>query len=524
MTESIETSEGLVKGFVKDEMHQFLGIPYAAPPVGNLRWRPPQTHMKWRIPLEAVSFGNVAAQNNMSFPGFGYNSENEDCLYLNVFVPEKRKTGINYPVMIWIPGGGLIMGASNGFDPSALVKNGEVIFVSMNYRLGVFGFLSHPAINAEGHAHGNYGIMDQQFALKWVNKNIANFGGDPSNVTIFGESAGGICVWTHIASPCSANLFHKAIVMSGTFVPTTETPSLESRQEVGQALATAAGCINQTAENLRLITTSDLLAADAQPPGTFGIGRFQTGVMVDGKIIPESMLKLFSTGQINRVSIINGTCHDEFRWFQGMMELSTGRELTPDRYLQALEESFKSFIPNNSFGSNTANRKMAEILAQYPLAKYASPSIALAAAVGDCVFISNGGRRVNRLIKKFVDNIYAFEFDVPDSPSPWPMASFPYESAHTIELQYIFPGFCGGHGISRELSKEQKRLSSQMVHYWSTFAYFSTPNAPVPDAPLWSLYDPILDNYLSLRIPNPCMITTFNKDHQCDFWDSLIED
>ena len=522
MTQPVETSEGMVTGIIKNGMQQFLGIPYAAPPVGSLRWRPPQPHMKWYDTFEAVSFGNVGAQNNRSFPGFGYFSESEDCLYLNIFAPEVRRRDKLYPVMVWIPGGGLIMGGSNGYDPSALVKDGEVVFVSMNYRLGVFGFFSHPAINGEGHANGNYGIMDQQFALKWVNKNVANFGGDPENVTIFGESAGGISVWAQMASPGSANLFHKAIIMSGVFETSVGTPSIESREGVGQALASATGCIDQTGEHLRLISTADLLAADAQPPTTFGIGRFQAGLMVDGRIIPEALIKLFASGQFNRVPIINGTCHDEFNWFQGMIELATGQKVTAEGYPQAIEKSLKMAVPGNPFGSSPPATAVSKIITRYPLTKYKSPSRALAAVIGDCAIISNVGRRVNRMIKQFIENVYTFEFEVPDSPSPWPTASFPYESAHTIELQYIFPGFRGGSGVSYELNQEQKWLSSKMVYYWTTFAHLSTPNAVKPQASIWQVYEAKSDNYLSLRTPEPIMITSFNEDHHCDFWDSLI--
>ena len=523
LTQIIQTTDGPIRGIAREGMRQYLGIPYAAPPVGGLRWRPPQNHMTWTAPYEAIGFGNVGAQGNTSFPGFGHFSESEDCLYLNVFTPEDAEEGMDCPVMVWIPGGGLFMGSGNSYDPSLLVKNGKVIFVSVNYRLNIFGFFSHPAINAEEHACGNYGIMDQQCALGWVRRNIEKFGGDPANVTIFGESAGGISVWSQVASPGAAELFHKAIVLSGSVAPTTDTPTVESKEHVGQALMTAAGCSNQTADNLRLVPTADLLKANAVPLGTFGSGPFHVGLMMDGKVIPKPMKTLFSSGEFNRVPIMNGTCRDEFYWFQGLAELATGHTVTVEAYADALEMSFK-VIPPELLGVSPNVGALAEVLERYPPHKFKSPSSALAAAIGDCGLICNGGRRVTRMIKKYVNEVYAFEFNVPDSPSPWPMASFPYESAHTIELQYLFPGFRGGSGISQELTEVQKRLANQMVHYWTTFSRFGTPNDPVLQAPFWPVYDREQDNYLSLQTPTPVAMTSFGTHHHCDFWDTLADD
>jgi para-nitrobenzyl esterase len=179
--------------------------------------------------------------------------------------------------MVWIPGGGLFIGGSTGYDPSALVTQGRVVFVSMNYRVSVFGFFSHPAINAEDHEIGNYGLMDQQAALRWVRDNIAGFGGDPDNVTIFGESAGGTSVWCHLASPTARGLFHRAIVQSGAPAPLLRTPSTRDLEQVGEELLAQAGASSHTGGELRAIPTSDLMAANRLPAGTFGTGRFEIG-------------------------------------------------------------------------------------------------------------------------------------------------------------------------------------------------------------------------------------------------------
>lgn len=306
LTDVITLEEGPIRGLVADGMQRFLGIPYAAAPVADLRWRPPTPPAAWDEPLDAFTFGSVCAQDaDASFPGFGYVSDTEDCLYLNVFAPASGEAGHNLPVMFWIPGGGLFMGGSSDYDPSALVRDGGVVFVSINYRVSIFGFFSHPMINAEGHAAGNYGVMDQQFALDWVRRNIAKFGGDPENVTIFGESAGGISVLSHLASPGSANLFHKAILQSCSVAATTQTVTLESQEHMGTALAAAAGCEEQTPQNLRALPTRDLMAANATPKGTFGVGNYHIGLVADGTVVPEPMKALFERGRFNRVPVIN---------------------------------------------------------------------------------------------------------------------------------------------------------------------------------------------------------------------------
>ena len=211
-TPAIVTEGGPLKGFINGNITEFLGIPYAAPPVGALRWTPPQSYGRWHGVLDASSFGNVCTQG-----GGG----SEDCLFLNIYVPNFKKNGNKHggamPVMFWIHGGGLISGAGSDYDPTPLVNQG-VIVVTINYRLGYLGFFAQTALDSEGHDAGNYGLMDQQFAMGWVQRNIGQFGGDPSNVTIFGESAGGHSVYCNLASPTAAALFAHAISESGSYL------------------------------------------------------------------------------------------------------------------------------------------------------------------------------------------------------------------------------------------------------------------------------------------------------------------
>ncbi len=277
----------------------FLGIPYAAPPVGDLRWKPPQPHGHWTGVREATAFANHCPQTASPF---GLASTTEDCLYLNIFRPARDgdddedadEEGDDSPeeglaVMVWIHGGALLVGESDDYDPVRLVQHGVVV-VTINYRLGVLGFLAHPALSAESpvHASGNYGLMDQQAALRWVERNIASFGGDPRRVTIFGESAGGLSVHSHLASPLSAGLFQRAIVQSGAYA--LAQPSLSQAEAQGQAVAIRAGCTDQTAACLRARPVQTLL--DANRDGSVIPD-------VDGHVLTQTIGASLASGQFN---------------------------------------------------------------------------------------------------------------------------------------------------------------------------------------------------------------------------------
>src|SRR6188768_1573707 len=205
----VGTAEGAVDGFAKNGVTQFLGIPYAKSPVGALRWMPPQPIAKWTNVRKADKFGPTCAQITTLGPFAGPPNNNEDCLYLNVFTPDgllNGKSGAKLPVLVWIHGGGYFDGASNDYDPAKLVTKGKLVVVTLNYRLNLFGFMAHPALNAVGHAFGNYGLMDMQAGLRWVQRNIAAFGGDPNNVTLGGQSAGAGATAANVFSPGAKGL------------------------------------------------------------------------------------------------------------------------------------------------------------------------------------------------------------------------------------------------------------------------------------------------------------------------------
>jgi para-nitrobenzyl esterase len=499
-------------------MHQFLGVPFAAPPVGDLRWRPPAEHPGWKLSRNAFVSERPCAQDPRGIiAGFASTSNSEDCLYLDVYAPKDTDPGAKLPVMVWFHSGGLHFGSGTGYWPDALVKKGGVVFVAVNYRLNLFGFFSHPAINAEDHPIGNYGFMDQQMGLRWVRDNIAGFGGDPDCVTIFGESAGAVSTWVHMASPGSAGLFSRAITQSGGITPMFDTPRTEEFEYVGEDIAKTLGC-DMSAESLRAMPASDILAANT---GTGAVSSKHFLIQtVDGQVIPAPMREIFTSGRFNKVPLINGTTRQEFNWFQAMFELG-GLEVTASTYSQVLPVAFQEQVLRTISGVSPNEEDMQRILARYPLSAFPDAPTAMATAIGDCGFATLGNRQINRVVRQYNEHVYAYEFDVPDSPVPWPDVSFAYGSAHTLELQYLFPGFCGSSEFAEELTEEQKQLSDTMVEYWTTFARLGTPNAKVPRNPIWSPVDPARDNFMNLTTPNVKEMEDYGQSHQCDFWEKI---
>ena len=498
LTQPVFTTEGSVLGFAHHGVNQFLGIPYAAPPTGALRWQPPQTPAERQRTLHALAYGPTCAQIN-TVGVFAAPSDSEDCLYLNVFAPEAKDgqaVTLSRPVMVWIHGGGNFSGESNDYDGSKLAREGRTVVVTINYRLNIFGFFAHPALDAEGHPAANYGIMDQQFALQWVKRNIRAFGGDPDNVTIFGESGGGADVIALLTSPASAGLFHRAIIESGAFAAGTETVTLADAEEIGRRFATAAGCADQSSECLRSLSVGEILTnSDAFRCGL-------SGIVVDGTIIPQPLEAALAAGDFQRVPIINGTNRDEFTFFIPLLDVGGG-EVAAGTYEDRVRAVFA--------GAADA------VLAQYPLRDFDSPSEALATAMGD-QFQAAPSRQLNRTLSKFVP-VFAYEFADRTAPSYAPLASFPYGAAHTFEMMYLFPLYHGALGTPHPLTDAQERLSKQMVSYWTKFAERGDPNSE--DTPLWPQYDPASDNYQSLNLPHPVTVTTFAAEHKCDFWDEL---
>jgi len=307
----VQAPAGALRGVEQDGLRVFKGVPYAAAPVGALRWKPPVAAPAWSGVRDALDFGPVCYQPKPR-PGGIYSSTlkamSEDCLSLNVWAPDNAKKA---PVLVWIHGGSLIGGASSEsmYDGTALAKQGLIV-VSINYRLGVLGYMAHPELSAESpdHVSGNYGLLDQIAALKWVKANIAAFGGDASNVTIAGESAGGLSVMYLMASPPARGLFQKAIAQSAYMV---STPPLRE-PKYGHVPAEAMGAA--TAGKLGAKSLADLRAMDAETLTTQSLAvGFQTFGAVDGKVLPSQLVDTFDRGEQAHVPVLAGFNSGEIR-------------------------------------------------------------------------------------------------------------------------------------------------------------------------------------------------------------------
>jgi para-nitrobenzyl esterase len=465
----VMTEDGPVRGTNVFGVSGYLGIPYAAPPVGKLRWMPPQPHGMFNGVFDANTFGNFCTQPS----GAGATTGAEDCLTLNVFTPTQIRAPL--PVMVWIHGGALVTGGSFLYDPSQLVTQGNLIVVTINYRLGYLGFFAHPAIDAEGHLNGNYGLMDQQFALQWVQRNIAAFGGNPDRVTIFGESAGGQSVYSNLASPTAKALFQGAIAESGAYVEfqdyfdlivslatgeTTGTSSVPS----GEAIASSVGCGSQRAGCLRAVPASTLALAE---PGTIY-------PFVDGTILTQTPTAAFTSGQFNQVPVISGGNHDEWRIFVAdQYDFAGNPLLTPTQYQDATVALYGPILGPIVYGI------------VYPLASYPSPGIALGASGTDWIFACPERNSV-RLLAQNVTT-YAYEFNDENAPDLFaPPATFPLGAYHGSELQYLFnlnERFTGTNPFTRQ----QQALSNSMINYWTSFARNANPNSA--GQPMWSQVD-----------------------------------
>jgi para-nitrobenzyl esterase len=409
------------------------------------------------------------------------------------------------PVMLWLHGGALVVGESDDYNPQRLVEQGVVV-VTINYRLGALGFLAHPALSAEAvdpdndndtdHApsSGNYGIMDQQLALRWVKRNIAAFGGDPHNVTIFGESAGGLSTFSNLVSPSARGLFERAIVESGAY--RLNLPSLATAESQGTAFATAEGCTSQTAACLHALTVAQVLAHE-NPAG------YVTNV--DARALPQSIDTALASGEFNRVPVINGSNHDEWRLFVALNDVFAGITPTPANYPQIIAATLG--IPVAATGP---------IVALYPPgATTESTELALGALGTDAIFACPA-HFASALTSQFVPT-FGYEFNDENAPEDFlPFAGFPYGAAHASELQYLFD--LRATIPVPPLNASQQQLAANMVDYWAAFAAKGNPNHA--STPNWNAFNLAGGDVQSFVPPTPANETTFAIDHKCAFWDA----
>jgi para-nitrobenzyl esterase len=517
----VNTAEGPVRGFKKDGVYTFLGIPYAAPPVGNLRWRPPAPVKKWRDALDATKMGSSCPQVTTLGPFAGPTSVTEDCLFLNVYTT--GKDGPKKPVVVWIHGGGNIDGEAAAYDGAKLATGGpsgaETVTVILNYRLGLFGFLSHPALNAEGHLWGNYGILDIQAVLKWVQRNAANFGGDPNRVLLGGQSAGASDTGANVISPLAAGLFNRALFQSS---PTSSYPTAATALTRGttfayntttpQQSANCPGSGSSAATCLRNLSPERILQLQGTPNSN---GAYITGPFVDGTIIPITPEQAWTTGNYNKMPTMGGATRDEGNFGISITEYFSGPPQVP-MTLQQYNDRI-----NAQYGANAA-----AVLAQYPPGS--DPQFTfnrVATDPGKC-----RGLHVLGLWSTKIPT-YAYDFTYRDAPYyfPW-MPGFKALAYHTVDIQFIFPKWRGGHlgvnldqnsGQPRELQGAERTLSDRLVAAWTKFAATGNPNGGTSNSP-WPKYNSpsasILNQNLSFTTDSTA---TYRSSYKCDFWDPL---
>jgi len=522
----VRTAEGPVRGFVHNGVYEFLGIPYAAPPVGPLRWMPPQPVAHWHQPLDATKFANTCAQVTELGVFAGPPNINEDCLYLNVFTTRLGSSGggKGNAVLVWIHGGGNVDGESNDYDGSKLATGGPLgtptVVVTINYRLNLFGFLAHPALDAEGHLSDNYGILDQQAVLQWVQRNAAAFGGDPSRVALGGQSAGAQDTGVNQISPLAKGLFNRAIYESSPLSGITVKSIGLTR---GMNFAAAAGCGTDasaaTAACLRALSTAQILQLAGTPNAN---SPYITGPMLDGTIMPITPVTAWTTGQFNQMPIMGGNVQDEGNFGISITEYfaSPQAPISAAQYMTNVTNAYAGTVYSGgpTYPAGTA----AQVLAEYP----ADLNGLTPQEVYDLVTTHPGACRnvqVDRLWAKWVP-VYEYEFN--DQAAPYyfpPLPGFNPLAAHTIDIQFLFPNWHGGVlGVNHPatLSAQEMALSDELVAAWTNFTATGNPNG-TGNSP-WPQYTEAAGApaVLSENVPalSTFTLAEWSANHHCGFW------
>lgn len=471
----VQIDTGIIKGQYVGEsgggsgLYAFKGIPYAKPPLGDLRWRPPQVADAWQGVRPATAFGPACIQPEdgiVFVPG----PKSEDCLTLNVW--SAANPGDKRPVMVWIHGGGYSIGAGSMWPHNgrSFADSGAVL-VNFNYRLGPFGFMAHPALSAETlvNTSGNYGLLDQIAALQWVQRNIAAFGGDPDNITIFGESAGGISVATLLVSPMASDLFDRAIMESGVMEITTPLRSANSGGTSGESLgvkiATDLGIANpsgsdaQTAAELRARSAEEVLAAAKPRVGMFGEGN-KIYPLIDGHVLPYTFADAVQQGAYNKVRVILGVNGDEGMFYAAkqLYEIDTIPE-----YL---------WFVSNLFGNDALR-----VLEMFPVYSDSGVQRAVADIITVGAFVAPA-RRTARLLSEQGTDVWMYNFTkVPEDPD-WGALG----AAHGVEVYYVFKTMAWDVGPD----SRDKIVSDTMHATWLNFASNDNPNNV--GLPFWYRY------------------------------------
>jgi para-nitrobenzyl esterase len=484
----VDTADGPVRGTVTADHRIFQGIPYARPPIGDLRLRAPQPTQPWTNVRDATTPGPWCAQSFVYPPGTPVQfTGSEDCLYLNIHVP--RRIAGPLPVMVFLHGGNA--GAGSGYDPRPVTGAGGVIVVTINYRLGALGFLRHASLRDP--FAGNFGLADQQAALRWVRRNIAAFGGDARNVTLWGESYGGFNVCAQLASPVARGLFDKAIVQSapcGNDLVTRQEADrrgVRAVEDLGCDRARhVAACMRELpVERLSGLPNDVTLQRDIAA----GIPWFPTA---GTRPLPHQPLDAAQRGHATRVPMIHGGTRDEMR--------------------SVVAEEFNGTLPAEQYADvvgDLYDRDAPKVLARYPLTDYPSSGLALATLmtdeggmVGACSQLSYNDAHTRR------GPVYAYEFA---EESDQVIGDIPLGAHHGIDIPYFFDSYLPGAPAS-ELTEAQQELADDLISRWTTFARTGRPGQG------WHTYRP--GKALSLSTEQTASVDIAGE-HACEFWRGL---
>lgn len=505
---TVSVESGQLRGIAADGYRMYAGIPYAAVPAGELRWKAPAPAAAWPGVRDATKPGPACEQAGVALmvnPGhllpYLPEHKSEDCLSVNVWTPASGATGL--PVLVYIHGGAFIGGTGANYAPVKLVTRGNLIAVTINYRLASYGFLAHPALAEDGRV-GNYGLLDQQAALKWVQRNIAAFGGDPAKVTIAGGSAGGMSVCAHLAAASSAGLFRSAIIQSGPCRAIPATHATQAGTEYAAKLGCAQPADDAVAACLRGLP-ADKLTKPEMTDWVLGGVVPAAAPVGDGTLLPPSptmpppTAQLLAGGPASKVPVLIGSNHDEA---SSAVMIATLGTITDAQYHDKLRQGY----------GNRADT----VAAQYPPAKYGGdPAAALGAAATDAVFACDA-RAARRAIAPHAP-VFAYELSDPDAALPsiakaklgkdQKIGSF-----HGAEIGLLFDT------ADRTLTPAQQQLSDQMVRYFAAFVTTSDPNTTGQTT--WPPYDPDTDTVFTLKPDGNTLTDLFATEHQCTFWDS----
>jgi para-nitrobenzyl esterase len=474
-----QVDSGSLRGRQADGVKVFKGVPFAAPPVGELRWKPPAAPAPWSGVREADQFGSDCIQNRVSWDKTqSAQPTSEDCLTLNVWAPAAAKKA---PVMVWIHGGGFVNGSGSAdlYDGSQLAKRG-VVLVSINYRLGRFGSFAHPLLTKEaaGGPVSNYGMMDMIASLEWVKRNAAAFGGDPDNVTIFGESAGGMAVQRLMTSPAAKGLFHKAAVQSGAgrenvlYLDKPNSRGQPSAESEGEAFAKSLGVNAASMADLRAISADRIIAAG--DPSTFSGG----GPILDGKIFAKPVVDAFRAGEEAKVPYLVGYNSAEF-------------PSTPENVDGSL---------TRILGAKTAD--LPQVTATYP-----DKDTMAAMIVGDIVF-AEPARYLAGLHAANQQPTFLYRFDVVSTSVRHRLKG----TTHAQERQYVFDTL---HTSPYATDENDKVQAQHVVAYWTNFAKTGNPSGV--GHPIWPRYGASTDTLMEFTNDGPVSKPSPHKER----WDAI---